>query len=148
MKLYFHHSSYFLDPNKCNRNYVEAGTKWPKRHKLNSRAKNGRTWENKNLLLNGFLKIIFGWQISKGVISWPVKGFTRILDFSHLLFAPNCHKLGIQILNDGDDNQKCHILMFLLNWIKQLHILGYNLNSSTLFYTNISISKTLTGRDQ
>ena len=32
-----------LDPKKCCRNYVEAGSKWPKSPKLSSKAKNGRT---------------------------------------------------------------------------------------------------------
>ena len=53
----------FLDPTKCCRNYVEAGTKWPKHSKLSSRAKNWCTWENNISPLTGLLTLIFGWHI-------------------------------------------------------------------------------------
>ena len=35
---YFHHPTYFLDPYKYRRNYVEAGKNWPKQPKSSSRT--------------------------------------------------------------------------------------------------------------
>ena len=70
----------FLDANKCCRNYVEAGTKRPKRPKLSSRAKNGCTWEK---------YLLFDWDYGANiwvkdfqeVISRPVKVFFQINNF-------------------------------------------------------------------
>ena len=52
-------------------------------------------------------------------------------------------KLGIQLPNAGDDKQSCRILTVIFNQIDQSQIMNYNLYSSTLFYTNVSISKAL-----
>ena len=62
-----------------------------------------------------------------------------------LLLVKKCPKLGIQIPNAGDDNQSCRILTVLFNQIDQLQVPRYNLYSSTLFYTNVSISISLHG---
>ena len=73
----------------------------------------------------------------------PVKGFFQIINLTKLLLAKRSPKLGIQLPNDGDDNQSCHILMVIFNWIEQLLILQYNIYSSTLIYTNVTIATSL-----
>ena len=52
------------------------------------------------------------------------------------------------LANVGYDNQSYHILTVNLNQIKQLWIPWYNLFSSTLFYTNVSIYTAIWGRDK
>ena len=51
----------------------------------------------------------------------------------------------MQIPNAGDNYQSCYILTVTFNRIKQLHILDYNIYSSTLIYTNIMIATALRG---
>ena len=140
MTSYFHHPCYFLDPKKCYRNSVEAGTKRSKHSKLSSRSKNGYTWENNIFPMTGLLMLRFRWQMSKREISWPVKD-SQILTKSWL--AQKHPKYGIHLPNAGDDNQSCRILTVLFNWINQLRIKKYNLCSINLFYTNVSISTVL-----
>ena len=69
-----------LDRKRFCKNYVEAGEKCPKCPKLSSRAKKGRTWKTISTV-TGLLTLIFGWQMSTGVISCPVKVFSRVLNF-------------------------------------------------------------------
>ena len=71
----FHHPTYFFYSHKCYGNYVEAGTNWPKCPKLSSRAKMGTLEKIIFSTVTGLLTLIFGWQMSKGVISTHVKGF-------------------------------------------------------------------------
>ena len=79
-------------------------------------------------------------QMSKGVISCPVKGFSNFPILTELLLAKRRPKLGIQLPNAGNDNQSCPILMFIFNQINHLWILYYNLYSITLIYTNETIA--------
>ena len=102
----------FLDSKKCCRNYVEADSKWPKRPKFSTKAKNGCTWENNNFTLTGIMTLIFGWQIFKEMISHPVKELSKCSIWDKLLHAKKYPKLGIQLPNAGDDNQSCMILTF------------------------------------
>ena len=51
----------------------------------------------------------------------------------------------IQLPNNGYDNQGCHILTFLFDQIDRLQVPKYNIYSSTLLYTNVSISTSLQG---
>ena len=51
----------------------------------------------------------------------------------------------MQIPNAGDENQSCHILTVIFDWIDQLRIPKYNIYISTLFYTNVSISTNIWG---
>ena len=60
-----------------------------------------------------------------------------------LLLAKKRPKLGIQLRNAGDDNQSCRILTVLFKRIDRLRVPKYNIYSSTLFYTNVSISTSL-----
>ena len=82
-----------LDHNKCCRNDLEAGIKWTKCPKLSSRAKNGCTWENNISTVTGLMTLRFGWQMSKGVIFWPVKDFSTFSSLDKLLLAKNHLKL-------------------------------------------------------
>ena len=56
-------------------------------------------------------------------------------------------KLGIQIPNAGDDNQSCHTLTVIFDQSDWLRVPKYNIYSSNLFYTNVSISTSLQGCD-
>ena len=89
----WHHISIILaatlDSEKFCINYVEAGAKWPKRLKLSSKAKNGRTLDMHISTVTRFLTLIFGWKISKGVISQPMKGFSKLSILTELLLAKN-----------------------------------------------------------
>ena len=101
------------------------------------------TLEKKISAVNGLMTLIFGWQMSTGVISRTTKGFSKLSILVELLFAKKGPKLGIQLPNAGDDNQCCFMLTVLFNRIDQLQFLQYNLYISTLFYTNVSISTSL-----
>ena len=52
--------------------------------------------------------------MSKGVISWFVKGLSKLSLLAKLLLAKKRPKLVIQLPNAGDDNQSCRILTVLL----------------------------------
>ena len=135
----------FLDPAKCCRNYTEAGTKRPKHPKSSTRTKNGCTWEENNSHLTRIPMLIFGWQISKGVISRSVKIFSKFSILARLLLAKKCPKLGIQFPNAGYDNQSFHMLMVIFNRIEHQWIPKYNIYSITIFYTNVSTYTSLRG---
>ena len=90
-----------LDPNKCCRSYVEAGSKLPKCPKLSIKAKNGRACKNNISTVTKILTLRFRWKISKGEISWPVKGFFILSILTKLLLAKKRPKLGIQLPNAG-----------------------------------------------
>ena len=79
-------------------------------------------------------------HMSKGVVSWPIKGFSKFSILAKLLLAKKRPKLGVQLPNAGDDNQSCHILTVFFNRIDHVRIPKYNLYSSTIFCTNVSIS--------
>ena len=91
------------------------------------------------------MTLLFVWQMSKGMISWSVKGFFRYLILAKLLLAKKLPKLGIQIPNAGDENQSCLIWTVIFNQIDWVRVPQYNLYSCTLFYTNLSISTSLWG---
>ena len=78
--------------------------------------------------------------MQKGVISRPVKDFSKVSIFTKLLLALKLPKLGIQLPNAGDDNQSCCILTVIVNKIEQLNILQYNLYSSNSIYKNPTIA--------
>ena len=52
----------------------------------------------------GFPTLRFGWQMSKGVISRTVKGFSKFSILAKLWLAQERAKLGIQIPSAGDNN--------------------------------------------
>ena len=94
------------------------------------------------------MTLIFGCKISKGDISGPINDFTKLSILAKLLLAQKRPKFGIQLPNAGCDNQSCRIFTVLFNRIEQLQNMKYNIYSSTLFYTNVSISTALRGGAQ
>ena len=83
--------------------------------------------------------------MSKGVISLPVKKFTKFSILAKLLLAKKHPKLGIQLPNAGDENRGFHMLTVIIRLIYWLWVTEYNIYSSNLFYTNVSISTSLRG---
>ena len=63
----------------------------------------------------GLLMLKFGYHVSKGVISRPIKGSNKFSILDKYLLAKKRPKLGIHITNAGDDNQSCHILTVIFN---------------------------------
>ena len=70
---------------------------------------------------------------------------TKFSILAKLLPAKKCPKLGIQLSNAEYDNQSCHMLTALFHIIHILLVTKYNIYSSNLFYTNVSISTSLWG---
>ena len=83
--------------------------------------------------------------MSKGVISWPVKDFSKFSILAKFLLAKGRPILGIQLPNVGDDNQSCHILTVIFDKIHWLWVPKYNVYSSILFYKNLLISTSFRG---
>ena len=77
--------------------------------------------------------------MSKGVISWPVKIFSKLSIVAKLFLYIKDTKLGVQLPNYGYNNQSCHILMVTVNLIYKVRIPKYSLYCITLLYTNVSI---------
>ena len=77
----------FLDHKRCCYRYVESGTKWLQCPVLSLSVKCGCTWENNIPPLTGLLILSLGSQMSKWVISRPIKYFAKFSILIVLLLA-------------------------------------------------------------
>ena len=75
------------------------------------------------------------------------KRIFQILNFEEVITFQKHPKLGIHILNAGDDNKSFHIITVIFNQKDRLQVLLYHVYISTLLYTNVSISTSLWGCD-